>query len=107
MYHAVSTVYVILFSRKITQISHIVVDEEVIAELMVESNVTLDTNTILLILNKTTELELSDAKKVTITGRELIAGIVLECFLLSLFFIFISMFICSRLGWYNTHTPLL
>ncbi|TMS12345.1 Adhesion G-protein coupled receptor F3 [Larimichthys crocea] len=48
-------------------------DEEVIAELMVESNVTLDTNTILLILNKTTELELSDAKKVTITGRELIA----------------------------------
>lgn len=59
---------------------HVVSDDIYIAELMVESNVTLDAQTILSILNSTTDLQVNDAQGVTYTvtllQNELVAGIV-------------------------------
>lgn len=68
------------------KLKYVISDDIYIAELMVESNVTLDAQTILSILSSTTNLQVNDAQGVTYTvtllQNELVAGTV-QHFLIS------------------------
>lgn len=90
MYQAVKYIVQLVYSDsvlsyKCIKISHVV--DVYVAELMVESNVTLEAQTIVSVLNKTSSLTVTDAMgsshTVTLLFTELVAGIVLEHFFLS------------------------
>lgn len=69
-------------------ISHVVVIDVYIAELMVEGNVTLKAQTVLSVLKTTSDVQVTDSNgashTVTLKHNELVAGIIPEHFLLSL-----------------------